>query len=115
MAVGARDVLAGLSAVRVVSSAAAAEPRVVRIDDGVAPHARRRQRRRHAGGSGCRLRRDARRRALRVVSFAGERVRELHRGPHGTATAILSVAAAKDGATGLAYGLADGTLVVLSP
>ena len=51
------------------------------------------------------------------MGFAGGRVRELHREPHGTAfaTAILSLAAAKDGATGLAYGLADGTLVVLSP
>ncbi|MEE8276252.1 MAG: hypothetical protein V3R75_03755 [Alphaproteobacteria bacterium] len=34
MAGGARDILGGLSAVCVVSSAAAAEPRVVRIDDG---------------------------------------------------------------------------------
>ncbi len=83
MAVGARDILAGLAAVGVVSSAAAAEPRVVRIDDGVARLMR-------AGGSACR-----------------------HREPHGTAIAILSVAAAKDGATGLAYGLADGTLIVL--
>lgn len=49
------------------------------------------------------------------MSFAGGRVQEQHREPHGTAIAILSVAAAKDGATGLAYGLADGTLVVLSP
>ncbi len=108
MAVGARDVLAGRAAVCVVSSAAAAAPRVVRIGDGVARPMR-------AGGIGCRLRRDVRRRALRVMSFAGGRVRELHREPHGTAIAILSVATAEDGATGLAYGLADGTLVVLSP
>ena len=86
MAVGARDVLAGLAAVCVVSCAAAAELWVVRNDDGVAARLMR------AGGSACR-----------------------HREPHGTAIAILSVAAAKDGATGLAYGLADGTLVVLSP
>lgn len=60
---------------------------------------------------------DARRLALRIMSFAGGQARELYRAQHAVPieTAILSVRLTINGNEGVAYGLVDGTLILLAP
>lgn len=98
VASSAGDVLAGLAAVCLVGAVAEAAPHVRSIDAGVA-------RLYHAGS------------LAGGMPVAGERARELDRAQHTvpTATAILSVGLTINGSEGVAYGLADGTLILLSP
>lgn len=60
---------------------------------------------------------DAQRRALRIVTFAGGSFAELDRieSPSPITTAVIAAVLPPDKVAAIAYGLADGTLVVVSP
>lgn len=60
---------------------------------------------------------DARRRTLRIVTFAGGSFAELDRieSPSPITTAVVAAVLPRDNVAAIAYGLADGTLVVVSP
>ena len=60
---------------------------------------------------------DARRRALRIVTFAGGKFKELERiaNPQPIVTAVLPARFGKSQRVTVVYGLADGTIIAISP
>lgn len=98
MAPSAGDVQAGLAAVCPVGAVAEAAPHMSSIDADAARLYRA------AGIAGD-------------LPMAGGRARELHRAEHKVpiATAILNVKLTINGNDGVAYGLVDGTLILLAP